>query len=469
MQKATDGAVNRELAGVSLGDRRLDARAHAIAARLAVAPDESFPEQMADEAGLEALYRFFANPKVTMNRLLAPHIAATHVRMQKQSVVRIVHDTTSLRFDGEREGLGILNGETKGFYAHTSLAISGDEACEPLGVLSLSPYIHANTLIRRALTKEQRVRATQATPRAERESSRWERQAIAIQADLPSSVRAIHLMDQEADDFHVFAALQRAGLSFVIRVSPRRVTSEKLPAREVLARKPSKVFRSVHLAERPKPKKGHSVRAERVAELELRWGTIMIRRPVHDRHQVVETELSFNAVQVFEPNPPAGEEPVEWLLLTTEPVENLEEATAIVDHYRARWIIEEYFKALKTGCAIEKRQLTSFDGLTNALALFVPIAWRLLALRHLSRVESSPPATRLFDAEELLLLRALLEQRRHNLPARPTIKDAMLGLARLGGHIRSNGDPGWLVLGRGYIRFAEASIVWNLARRSDQS
>lgn len=469
MARASDAGLGGELEGVLLGDRRLQARASEIAARLAVAPDESFPEQMANEAELEGLYRFFANPKVTIDRLLAPHIAATHSRMQTQAVVRVVHDTTSLRFDGDREGLGILNGNTKGFFAHTSLAISGDESREPLGVLALSPYIHTKTLSRRLLTPQQRVATTVATPRAERESYRWERQAIDTQAKLPSSVRAIHLMDQEADDFNVFAALQRAGLSFVIRASPQRVTSEKLTAREVLARQPSKVFRTVRVTERAKPKSRHPVRAERDAELEVRWGTLTIRRPVHNRHQVVETELSLSAVHVFEPNPPAGEEPIDWLLLTTERVETLEEATAIVDHYRARWIIEEYFKALKTGCAIEKRQLTSFAGLTNALALFVPIAWRLLVLRHLSRAEFSPPATKLFDAEELILLRALLEQRQHKLPASASTKDVMLGLARLGGHIRNNGAPGWLVLGRGYIRFAEALIVWNLARRSDQS
>jgi len=469
MAKPHDGVMRGELEEVSLGDRRLDARAHEIFARLAVAPDESFPEQMANEAELEALYRFFANPKVTMDRLLAPHIAASVARLQTQTVVRVVHDTTSLRFDGERAGIGIINGNTRGFFAHTSLAISGDDGCEPLGVLALSPYIHKNTLNRRALTQQQRVRATQAIPREKRESSRWERQAIETQAKMPPSVRAIHLMDQEADDFHVFAALQRGAMNFVIRVSPRRVTSEKLLARDVLARQPAKIFRSVRVAGRAKPKTSHPVRAERVAELEVRWGKITIRRPAHDRHDVAETELSFNAVHVFEPNPPPGEEAIEWLLVTTEPVESLEDAGSIVDHYRVRWIIEEYFKALKTGCAIEKRQLTSFDGLTNALGLFVPIAWRLLALRHLSRAELTPPATHLFDVEELLLLHALLEQRRHKLPASPSTKDVMLGLARLGGHIRNNGDPGWLVLGRGYIRFAEASIGWNLARRCDQS
>jgi len=71
---------------------------------------------------------------------------------------------------------------------------------------------------------------------------------------------------------------------------------------------------------------------------------------------------------VVEPEPPPGEAAIEWMLVTSEPVQTLEDAAAIVDHYRARWLIEEYFKALKTGCAFEKRQLMHLDGLVRALA-----------------------------------------------------------------------------------------------------
>jgi hypothetical protein len=467
MPKADGEAVRRELEGISLGDRRIDVRAVEIASRLAVAPDDSFPEQMSSDAELEALYRFFSNPKVTMEGLLAPHAQATRQRMLDHGVVRIVHDTSSFRFDGEREGLGVLKGTVKGFFAHTSLAVAGDETREPLGVLAMRPFIHANTVARRKLTPNERVRATTSLSRADRESCRWEQQAAEVAASLPAAVHAIHLMDQEGDDFHVYAALQSNGLSFVIRMSPTRVTSVKLPAKDVLARQPAKVFRTVRLTERKKERKRHPARSEREAELELRWGAIVIRRPYKAE---LDTEaVSLNAVHVFEPNPPTGEEAVEWMLVTSEPVATLEDAAAIVDHYRARWVIEEYFKALKTGCAVEKRQLTSFDGLTNALALFVPIAWSLLRLRHLSRVEPSRKATHLFDREELLLLTALLQQRGQKLPATPSTRDAMLAIARLGGHIRNNGDPGWIVLGRGYLRFTEAKIVWDLARRSDQS
>jgi hypothetical protein len=167
---------------------------------------------------------------------------------------------------------------------------------------------------------------------------------------------------------------------------------------------------------------------------------------------------------MFEPQPPPGDVPIEWMLFTSDAVHTVDDATAIVDHYRARWLIEDYFKALKTGCAFEKRQLTTFDGLVRALAMFIPMAWHLLVLRHLGRADSPLPVTRCLDREQLRLLRKLLARRRYQLPSRPVIRDVMLGIAALGGHIANNGPPGWIVLGRGLTRLLDAEVGWHLAR-----
>ena len=144
---------------------------------------------------------------------------------------------------------------------------------------------------------------------------------------------------------------------------------------------------------------------------------------------------------------PEGAPPVEWRLITTEPVGTPEEAAAVVDAYRFRWTIEEYFKALKTGCGYEKRQLEGRSALLNALALFAPIAWQLLALRSLARDAGDTPADVLLSP---LKLRVLQGHKRTKLRLGATMREAMLAIAALGGHIKNNGDPGWIVLGRGF-------------------
>ena len=121
----------------------------------------------------------------------------------------------------------------------------------------------------------------------------------------------------------------------------------------------------------------------------------------------------------------------------------------MIEAYRARWIIEEYFRALKQGCAYEKRQLENVHAIINALAIFVPIAWQLMALRNAARIDLDLPATKVLDRLKLQLLQRHPKLR---LPPRPTSRDAMLAIAQLGGHIKNNGDPGWIVLGRGYDR-----------------
>jgi len=468
-QRPEMGAVVGEFDGVSLGDARLDERMLKIASLIAASPSDSFPDAMETEADQEALYRFFANPKVTAEKLLSGHRRATGERIAGRTRIRVVHDTSEFKFEGDREGLGILQGQTKGFFGHFALAVGGDEAREPLGVLGIRPFINIDVPARRGLTQAQKNNAATRKPREEKKSRRWEEHAIEVAKTLPEGVEAIHVMDQEADDMSVFSALEREGLKFVIRADPKRLTVDGTPLEELLAKQEAKTFRAVRISARSRKQatKAHPERKERTATLVVRVGVANFVR-AKTRFEPA-CHVTLYAVHVLEPNPPAGEAPVDWMLLTNQPILTPQQLEQLVDDYRARWMIEEYFKALKTGCAFEKRQLCSFDGLLRALALLVPMAWQLLRLRHVARDEVVRPAAAVLSANQLYLLGILLEKRGRSLPRSPTARDVMLGVAALGGHIKNNGDPGWIVLGRGFHRLADAEDLWNALQRSDQS
>jgi hypothetical protein len=174
----------------------------------------------------------------------------------------------------------------------------------------------------------------------------------------------------------------------------------------------------------------------------------------------------MNVVAVTERNCPKGQEPIAWYLATNEPIDTIEQVAAIVDAYRARWVVEEYFKALKTGCQIEKRQLESYSALRIALAIFLPIAVRLLALRDAARTEPDALCTTL-STRQLRLLRACSTR---PVSTNPSNWEVYMALAALGGHLRSNGPPGWIVLGRAYEKLLVLERGWLAARqRSDQS
>jgi hypothetical protein len=158
---------------------------------------------------------------------------------------------------------------------------------------------------------------------------------------------------------------------------------------------------------------------------------------------------------------------VEWVLLTSVPIATPRDVDFIVDAYRARWVIEEFFKAPKSGCAIEKPQLESVRSVTNALAVSLPIAWLLLRLRHLSRDTPDAPATKLLAPLMMTCLRVMLMERtRQSLPERPTCKQLTWAIAALGGHIKNNGEPGLIVLGRGLARLLAAAEVTAAMKRA---
>ena len=166
-------------------------------------------------------------------------------------------------------------------------------------------------------------------------------------------------------------------------------------------------------------------------------------------------------VYVWETEAPPGEAPIEWVLYTSEPIDTTEQLLQVVDWYRARWVIEEYFKALKTGCAVEERQLGDLHSLSNALALLLPIAWQLLLVRSEARERPDAPASELLPSDEIQVLRAAAAKRRP-LPDHPTIEQAMLSIAALGGHLKHNGPPGWQTLARGYQELRLLLEGWRL-------
>jgi hypothetical protein len=425
--------------GAEFGDERLTKRMTTIVGQLAEAPAKSFPKATGDDASLEATYRFLNNEAVDPEAILAPHFRATIARCEQSGTVLVAHDTTELRFSGERSQLGRLTTTDFGFLAHVALVM--DRRRAPLGIGGMQ------TLFRERGTR--RTKHSERQPLGNRESRRWLALVETVEERLSGRAKVIHVMDREADFYELIAPLASGGRRFVIRLQFDRVTDSGSICEDIRSA-PSRLTRTAEISARPpaqQPRKArrYPARKARTAHLQASAKCVSIQRAKHVSSQLPET-VTLNIVRVFEADPPAGCEPVEWILLTTEPTETPSQISEVIDIYCARWLIEEYFKALKTGCAFEKRQLENRRALLNALALLAPIAWRLLLLRSLARYAMDVPAS---DALTSLQRRILQRHERTQLKADATVSDAMLAIAALGGHIKNNGPPGWQVLGRG--------------------
>jgi hypothetical protein len=470
MTSARIPAASEEFAGADLGDERLRRRLMRIADAAAASPGAGFPTMTQSESELEGVYRFLANSRVTPRTILAPHIAATQERAANAAVI-IAHDTTELGFGGlmQREGLGLVGmaNTRQGFFAHFAVAITADESRTALGVVGLKTFIRDHT--RGSIPKPERDRDPDSS-----ESRKWVDVALDAHRAFPT---AVHVMDREADSFTVLARLAGAGARFVIRLC-RDKRLENSPhllfeTTELLAQ--HRLIRSVPLARR-RPhrskthRKQHPPRSERVAKLEIRAARVPIPRPKRARYATgYPASIDVNVVLVQEVGAPAGEEPVCWRLVTTEPIDTPEQVEAIVDAYRARWRIEEFFKALKTGCAFEKRQLESLRTLVNALAMFSVIAWRLLLLRSVAHATPDCSATAVLTHEQVDVLQRISKMSdpalpQVHMPRSATANDALLAVARLGGHLKNNGAPGWIVLGRGYDKLLLLTLGYRAAK-----
>lgn len=458
-------ALAQEVANSNFEDERLNERLKALITGLGIDPTRSLPRAF-DEAGLEAAYRFFGNHRVTPEAILAPHIEATKARCAQQRTFLVLHDTTAFtyRYDGEREGLGRMRRSEKGsrqaFFSHVSLAITADGTRRPLGVAALQHW-----------TRKASIKGA--------EFQRWEDQVRESSVQLDGLKNAIHLMDREADDYQMFSAFQRDGHRFVARcVSDRRLDTSTgtTKLREHLATIPTKIEREIPLQRRkqhrnPILEKQHPARESRTAKLSVAATTVSLKRPStgSKRHLTLPTTLSINVVHIWEAEPPEGETAVEWYLYTSEPIETAEQQLAVVDYYRARWTIEEYFKALKTGCDFESRQLQDYEGLVNLLATFAPIAYRMLLIRSEARRAPDESAVSVLTPDHITVLRA---KGRSKLSANPTTREVYLAVAILGGHIKySKRDPGWLTLARGLEdleKLTEGYRIGKLQAHSDQ-
>jgi hypothetical protein len=410
------------------------------------------------EAECKALYRFLANERVDPDDLLAPHIEATQKRISEHALVLVAHDTSEISYGGEaqRPGLGLLpNGQ--GYLAHMALALLPGEERVPLGVIAVE-----------TIFREKKLGKSEARRRApDKESLRWYDVAH-LAKERTGQTSLIHLADREADSYETLARLVLDSSRFVIRLKyDRQAESGKEEPQSVfnlLAGAPIVMEREIKLTRRSKNRplsmrRCHPPRDGRTARVVISAANVALRGP-RRRSRELPATISLNVVHVYELDPPPGEERVEWYLHTTEPIDTVEQVASVVDYYRARWTIEEFFKALKTGCALEKRQVECRRSFENTLALFIPIAWRLLLFRSLARLQKPPPAGQVLDVTQRRVLEAVQGK---PLPVDATAADALLAVAALGGHLKRNGEPGWQVIGRGYEKLLLLEQGW-LAR-----
>jgi hypothetical protein len=437
--------AERQFGRCELGDRRRTKRLVQMAQQVANNPSASLPDQTETWSGLKAAYRLFDNPEVTFTAVAQGHWQQT--RQQPAGRYLILGDTTELDFGGLRniEGAGPTgNGGGLGFLLHTGLLVDAQTRAVA-GVAGAT--IHYR---RRTKTKKTRENASQRVKRKNRESQVWGRVIDAV-GPPPMEVEWVHVFDRGADDFEVYCHLLANRCEWVIRASKMSrivvdAAGQRRPVAEVLPE--LKIVGAYELSLRARPGQ-----AARTAQLQIRVGKIWLPRPRFASPYVKQSgpgSIPMHVVWVGETDPPAGVEPIQWVLYTSLPVGTLAAAWQVIEYYECRWLIEEYHKALKTGCAVTRHELRTAKRLEALVGLLTVVAVRLLALKSAARVEGDRPAAQVVPGLWLQMLKAARNNlhRVHDLTVRQFYRE----LAKLGGFLgrKHDGEPGWITIWRGW-------------------
>ena len=399
----------REFERSDLPDGRLRERLKAMGAAWEQRPGECLPEIFPAHEDQRAAYRFLCNKRVSMEHILAPHREAMVDRCQLLAgTVLLVQDTTTLNYTGLRKctsGLGPLkkrSESSRGLHVHASLAYT--EGRRPLGVSGLEVW-------GRPLEEP--------TDEREKESRRWLRglrQGFELGRACPDQ-RIVVVGDRESDIYELFRERERreqAGeenVELLVRVNlgrQRKVRVWDARLRSLMLRpipmqadlqQGVRFRRKIQLASQG----GKRARKRRTVETRVSIGPVEVQPPEACRKRG-EAGVEAWLVHVEQTDAQPGEDPLEWLLLSTAGALSKRWAKRIVGWYEARWSIEEFFKVLKSGARIEDRRLRTAAALSKCLVFDAVTAWQVSSLARYARDAPHTPVDEVLTWDEITVL-----------------------------------------------------------------
>ena len=437
--------VEQNFGECKLGDKRRTARLRTMASNMLNCPDQSLPRQNGEWKDVKAAYRLFDNQQVTFEAVCNVHWKQT--RNTAPGEFLLICDTSDIDQTKHKatSGLGMLgDGLGRGMQIHSCVMLDAD-AEQIVGVAGA--LLRNRSRSRDGETRMERLKRY-------RESQLWGDLVEEI-GPPPEGCKWSYVFDRGGDNFEAFLHLVKQGADWVIRVAKfqRNVIvdgGKRVPIKKALSK--LQVLGEYELSLRSRP----SAKA-RTARLEVSAMSIIVPRPIHHSKWVKSTgitEVPMNIVRVRELKAPKSATPIQWVLMTSWPVETFEQAWKVIEAYEQRWLIEEYHKVLKTGCGVERHSLRTADRLRPLIGLTSVIAIRLLQLKLIGRNQPDTKARGHVPIEWLRCLK--LKYPRINMST-ITIYDFFRYLAKLGGFLarRHDGEPGWQTIWRGYRRLMQ--------------
>lgn len=445
--------VEEEFNKVKLGDERLKKRLYEIGRDFYRNPTANIPQACNSRARTKAAYRFLDNLETNMKKILQSHYEMTKSRFGEKKIILAVQDTTDLDYSTHpgTENLGPIAGYIEnptGLKLHNTMAFS--EEGTPLGLLNVQCWSREKKEFGQGKNRKKRNLE-------EKESIKWIKSYKAleeVQKESPQNM-IVSVCDREGDIYELFEIAEQKldSPKLLVRAAQNRcVISEQGYLWEYMQTIEVSMIQEITVPRKPN-------QPARNAQLNIRFAPVEIKAPLTKRDK---KNILLWSVYVAEKDPPPNVKPLEWMLLTTVPVNDIETALKIVKWYMQRWGIEIYHKTLKSGCKIENRQFGNAKRIKTCLAIDMVIAWRIYYLTKLGRETPNVPCTIFFEESEWKALTAYVTKNSNPPLTPPTLGEAIRMVASIGGFLgrKGDGNPGVTTLWRGMICLSSITEMW---------
>lgn len=427
-----------------LGDVRRNRRLIKLAQQVAARPDGSTPEQTESWGDCKAAYRLFNQEDVTFDAIIAPHCQQTREACKPGDVKLIINDTTEIDYGPKRKATGLGptgNGSGRGFFLHSALMLDAADG--------RTDGLAGQILFHRKPKKKRGAKNTRRRS-ADRESVVWGNLVDQV-GPAPSGVKWVHVNDRGSDDFEVFSRIQAVGNTCVIRAARLNRHVETVDGRGMSLKKLLDTLPLQDVRKLKVPAK--AAEPERMAMLELRFSELRmpvpkVLTPWLKEHRPAGS-LTLWVAELREKNPPQGIKGLHWVLYTMEQVTTIAQADLVIEWYNRRPTVEDYHKAFKTGCHVQERYYETSERLERVTALLSVVAVRLMQMKSAALETPERPARELAPVQWVRLVQTA---RRKPVNDEMTIREFIRALGGLGGHLgrKSDGEPGWITVWRGF-------------------
>jgi len=430
------------------GDKRLNKRFLRLLEQLGGDPTASISAACKDPYQAKAVYRFTANDDVTTKEItkITREVTLENIKAANPQVLLIPQDTTSANYSNLKAttGLGNISSSktAKGIEVHSAIAVG--ETGEIYGLLAQKLWTRPPEDFGKSDTKRSKL------PIEEKESYKWLETLENAEPSFSEDTQVVHICDREGDIFEFFCKAEKDKVQYVCRRYQNRSISEEHGHKKLddfTDAQPLAGRITVHV-----PRDSHTNRKARNAEVEIKFGKCKMTKPANlVTNKNLPDSIEVYVVSAVETAPPEGQERIFWQLVTNVPTNDFEDAVTRIQWYTQRWKIEIFHRTLKSGCKVEKLQAETADKLKKLIAIYSIIALQIMLISYVARTRPDE-SCEMWIAEEDWKILYRVANKKKTLPTKPpTIYEAVIMIAKLGGFLarKSDGFPGVTVIWRG--------------------